>query len=61
MTDDFMSMKFLSAKQVADVLGIHEATVFNWIKRKQLMAYKVGNKYKIAEQDIILFLQSKVA
>lgn len=39
--------KLLSPLEVAEILSISKRTVYEIIKRNELKAYKVGNKFRI--------------
>ncbi|ATW25601.1 substrate-binding domain-containing protein [Candidatus Formimonas warabiya] len=41
-----------TAQEVADILKISKNTVYEMIKRGELLAYKVGNKMRISNQEI---------
>lgn len=41
-----------SAQEVADILKINKNTVYNMIKRGELVAYKVGNKMRVSDREI---------
>ena len=36
-------------EEIADYLGINKDTVYNWIKNRNLPAYKVGRLWKIKQ------------
>ncbi|MCR5401459.1 MAG: helix-turn-helix domain-containing protein [Treponema sp.] len=65
MTDKsklFQDTKFISADEIANLLGLCEATIYNWIKQKKIPAYKIGNQYKMTLDDVFDFITScKVA
>ncbi len=65
MTDKsklFQDTQFISADKIADLLGLCEATIYNWIKQKKIPAYKIGNQYKMTLDDVFDFITScKVA
>lgn len=42
----------LSTKQSAEELGVHEKTIYYWIKQKKLKAIKIGRNYKVEEKEI---------
>lgn len=50
--------KMYSCVEVADRYGVTLATVWNWIKKKKLVAMKIGREYKISESDIAAFEES---
>ena len=47
--------KFLSTKEVADLLGISRVSVFKKIKKGQIKAEKIGRNYVISAKDMNLF------
>lgn len=42
----------LSTRQSAKELGVHEKTIYYWIKQNKLNAIKIGRNYKIEESEI---------
>ncbi len=61
MTDKsklFQDTQFISADKIADLLGLCEATIYNWIKQKKIPAYKIGNQYKMTLDDVFDFITS---
>jgi len=50
---------FLTVEQVAKNLLVSEETVRDWIKKKQLAAYKVGRDYRINRTDYEKFLRER--
>jgi putative molybdopterin biosynthesis protein len=47
-----MENKPLTPQEVADILKISKCTVYELIKRKDLNAYRVGNKVRVDSEDI---------
>lgn len=47
-----MENKPLTPQEVADVLKISKCTVYELIKRKELNAYRVGNKVRVDTEDV---------
>ncbi len=45
-------MKLLSAKQAAEILGVHHSRVRVLIKEKRLPAQKIGGAWIIKEKDL---------
>lgn len=41
-----------SAQEVAELLRIKKSTVYNLIKRGELVAYRIGNKVRISDQEV---------
>jgi excisionase family DNA binding protein len=54
-----MDKEFLSAKEIADLLGLKVDTVQGWIRRKELPAIKLGNTYRVKREDFEKFLQER--
>lgn len=54
----FQDTQFISADKIADLLGLCEATIYNWIKQKKIPAYKIGNQYKMTLDDVFDFITS---
>jgi excisionase family DNA binding protein len=52
-----MSGKLLSVKQVQEILGLSERTVFRLIKSKELQGFKAGRVWRFEESDIEDFIQ----
>jgi excisionase family DNA binding protein len=48
---------FYSIYEAADVLGVHERSVRNYIKRGDLKAGKSGRQWRIAKADLLAFVQ----
>lgn len=42
----------LSTKQVSKILGVHEKTVYLWIKQKRIIATRLGRNYKINKEEV---------
>jgi excisionase family DNA binding protein len=47
-----MSKKFLDVKQVQEMLGLSERTVFRLIKSGQLKGFKAGREWRFEEADL---------
>jgi excisionase family DNA binding protein len=52
-----MAGKLLDVKQVREVLGLSERTVFRFIKSGELKGFKVGREWRFEESDITDFIQ----
>jgi excisionase family DNA binding protein len=48
--------KFYSIDEVAELLGVSTRTVRRSIKRKELVAHKLGRPVRIAEADLKAFI-----
>lgn len=52
--------KFICIRQFMRQFGISVATVYRIIKRKELPAFKVGNKWLIRQSDVDCWIQKKI-
>ena len=50
--------EFLSIKEVAQRLNLHEMTIYRLIKSKSLPAFKVGGQWRIRKQFLDEWLTS---
>ena len=48
-------------KQLNKIYGISERTWREYIKRKDLRAYKIGRSYLVSEDDVMTFFKGKEA
>ena len=53
------SKKLLTPIEVAEILSISKRTVYEIIKRNELKAYKVGNKFRIDIDDLNAYIGQK--
>ena len=51
--------RWLSLSEIAKHLGIHEQTVYKWIKRKDMPAHKVGRLWKFRQHEIDEWMKSE--
>ncbi len=49
--------KYLTVKQVASELQVHEHTVRKYIKNGELPAIELGGQYRITPEDLQAFLK----
>jgi len=56
-----MPTKLLSVKEVQDILGLSERTIFRLIKSKQLNGFKVGREWRFEEDDVTLYIKTQRA
>lgn len=49
--------KMLSVKEIANSLRISDRTVRNLIETGEIKAYKVGNQFRIKEEDFQSYLE----
>jgi len=48
---------FYTAKDLADKLGLNIMTIYRYIDKKKLKAYKIGKEYRIERSDFEAFLK----
>jgi len=48
--------KFLTAKEVADILRVDIMTIYRYIKAGKIKAYKIGKEFRMREEDFNKFL-----
>jgi len=53
-----LGKEFLSIKEVAQRLNLHEMTIYRLIKSKDLPAFKVGGQWRIRRQILDSWLTS---
>lgn len=54
-----MEPDFLTVEEIAEKLRVKVYTVRDWIRRKELPAYKVGRDWRIAKEDYEKFLAER--
>ena len=51
-----MEKEFLNIKETSQVFGVHENTLYTWIKKGFIIAIRIGNKpkspYRISRKSI---------
>jgi excisionase family DNA binding protein len=53
-----LNIEWLSVEDVAKELKVSPERVRGWIRRKELLAYRIGGKeYRIKREDLNAFLQ----
>jgi len=53
-----LSTEWLSVEDIAKELKVSPERVRGWIRRKELLAYRIGGKeYRIKREDLNAFLQ----
>lgn len=53
-----LTRRFMSVKEVSDLLQVGETTVRNWIHNRELPAINVGREWRIAPKDLEAFLET---
>jgi excisionase family DNA binding protein len=51
-------LTFFTVKEVAGMLKVSENTIRTYIEENKLKAFKVGNKWRISEEDFKKFIQN---
>lgn len=51
--------KMYTCEEVAQRYGVQIITIWDWIRKKKLPAIKIGKEYRISEDDIKAFEDSR--
>lgn len=51
--------KMYTCEDIAERYGVQLITVWDWIRKKKLPAIKIGRGYRIAEEDLKQFEDSR--
>ena len=51
--------ELLMPAEVAETLRINVLTVYNYIRRGDLNAIRLGRSYRVTREDLAIFLESK--
>jgi putative molybdopterin biosynthesis protein len=54
-----MEDEFLTVEEIAKRLKVKEFTVREWVRRKELPAYRIGKTYRILVKDYEEFLKKR--
>ncbi len=54
-----MEKRFYTVREIADDLGVKEDTVRDWVRRRELAAYRVGRELRIKKEDYENFLAKR--
>ena len=46
------SPEFIDSKEAAKILGVTLPTIFDWRKRRIIIAYRIGNKIRFKKSEI---------
>ena len=57
--DNKMNEEFLSVKEIAEKLRISKMFIHRAIRKGELKAYRLGNKFRIKVEDLENFLKKK--
>lgn len=52
--------KLYTCEEVAKRYGVKTITVWDWIRKKKMTALKVGKSYRIREEDLKQFEDSRL-
>lgn len=53
-----MKDRWLSVKEIAEYLGVKQDSVYKWIVRKNMPAYKVGRLWKCKKDEVDSWVKS---
>ncbi len=51
--------KLLNTKEVANIVGVTENTVREWLRHGDLKAIKINKSWKISQTDLEAFIKNK--
>ncbi len=54
-----MSKEFYTVREIAELLEVTVDTIQGYIRRKELIAYKMGKSYRIRKADLEEFLAKR--
>ena len=49
---------YYTVKEVAEMLKVHEQTVFRWLREGKLKSDKVGSNHRITKEQIDQFIKN---
>ncbi|MEI6144326.1 MAG: helix-turn-helix domain-containing protein [Candidatus Berkelbacteria bacterium] len=52
-----MEYKFITVEEVANILNVTKMTIYRYIKKGTISAYKVGRDYRIKKEDFDDFIK----
>ena len=53
------NIKMYTLQEVADMLRVSRQSVYNWKNEKSLRTVKVGREYRVTEEDLQKFIESR--
>jgi len=53
-----MQSKFMTVKEVAELLQLNRMTIYRYVRAGKLTAYKVGKDLRIKKEDFDKFLET---
>lgn len=54
-----MDEKRLNCREVASVCKVQVTTVWSWIRKKKLPAYRLGKEYWVSPADLDAFIHTR--
>ena len=54
-----MTEKTLNVKQVQEILGLSERTVFRLISKEQLKGFKAGREWRFEQKDVEAYIDNQ--
>lgn len=52
--------KMYTCEEIAERYGVKIITVWDWIRKKKMPALKIGKEYRVREEDIKVFEESRL-
>lgn len=52
--------ELLTAQEVASILKVHPRTVYVWLRQGELQGVKVGDTWRVREQDLKKFIRERL-
>lgn len=59
MAQSYAKSRFFTVQEVADLLRVSSMTVYRLIKAGDLPAVRIGKSYRVREDDVDAYLQSR--
>ncbi len=53
-----MSLRWFSVEEIADYLGVSKDTVYSWIGKRNMPAYRIGRFWKFKTDEVDLWVRS---
>lgn len=53
--------QIMTTKEIAKYLGVHEMTVYRWLKKGVLPGFKIGGRWRSKKDLLDAFLIKKIA
>ena len=53
--------QIMTTKEIAKYLGVHEMTVYRWLKKGVLPGFKIGGRWRSKKDLLDAFLVKKIA